>query len=230
MRGRIIRRARRFLRSRGDAGVTMMDVMVAMGITSIAVAIATTGMVQLYDVVHTTTRVDDVYRQIGFAYQRLDQEIRYAYDISAPGAAADGNPSVEYLTRESSGSWTCNQLRLIGDKLDVRRWPVTSAAPTGGWRVLASGLSGPTTPDPDPSPPAAVAAQVARFPDFLPATLSGSAAAGASGFAQLRIRLTATSAEPKGTTRRETSMTFVAGNSTLSQHDSRVCSTGRSTS
>jgi type II secretory pathway pseudopilin PulG len=218
-------RITRWCRPSDDAGMTMTDVMVAMAITSMIAAIVSTSLVSLYNVVSDTVRTDDTYAQLGVAYQRLDQQIRHAYDISAPGPAADGSPSVEYLTRDSAGAWTCNQLRLTDQQLKARSWPMTATAPTGGWRILASGLSGPTTADPAPAA-SAPAGQVLNFPGTGPGT--GLTAAG-YGPLHLRVRLTATAAEAKGTTRRENTMTFVAANSALDRHQPTLCSAGRTT-
>ncbi|AEV85402.1 hypothetical protein ACWT_4382 [Actinoplanes sp. SE50] len=224
MRNRTPIRARRALPG-GDAGVTMIDLMVAMALMSIIGAIATGGLAQLYRMTDATDRMDEAQTQASLAYAGLQPEIGVAYDISDPGAGAGGDPSVEYVTQDSSGQRVCHQLRLSGGTLKLRQWPASATTVSAaGWRVLASGLAAPATPDADTG--AAAAPQTLHFPDFSTPSLTNLPSATPL---QLRIRLTATASGGKGSTQRDTQTTVVAANSTVGWHDPVACSLGRNT-
>ena len=212
---------------RGDAGVTMVDLMVAMSVMSIVGAIATGGLVQLYRMTDVTDRMDEAQSQASLAYANLQPEIGDAYDISEPGTGAGGDPSVEYVTQDSSGQRVCHQLRLSGGKLRLRQWPAAATAATtvsaAAWRILASGLSAPATPDTDST---ATAPQVLHFPDYSTPSLANLPSATSL---QLRIRLTATASWAKGSTQRDAQITITAVNSAVGRHDPNACSLGRNT-
>ncbi|WIN00383.1 hypothetical protein ACTOB_004085 [Actinoplanes oblitus] len=223
MKDRIRIWARRAL-PRGDAGVTMMDLMTAMTVMSIVGAIATGGLIELYQMTDATDRMDQAQSQASLAYANLQPEIGDAYDISEPGAGAGGDPSVEYVTQDASGQRVCHQLRLSGGMLKLRQWPASATtAPAATWRILASELSAPATPDPDGT---AAAPQVLHFPDYSTPSLANLPSATPM---QLRIRLTATASGAKGSTRRDTQITITAANSAVGWHDPTACSLGRNT-
>ncbi|GAA4605884.1 hypothetical protein GCM10023107_73790 [Actinoplanes octamycinicus] len=213
---------------RGDAGVTMIDLLVAMALMSIIGSIVTGGLAQLYRMTDVTDRMDEAQSQASLAYAGLQPEIGVAYDISEPGAGAGGDPSVEYVTQDPSGQRICHQLRLSGGKLKLRQWPASAttaaAVSAAAWRVLASGLSAPGTPDTETG--AAAAPQTLHFPDFSTPSLTNLPSATPL---QLRIRLTATASGAKGSTQRDTQTTIVAANSAVRWHDPVACSLGRNT-
>lgn len=70
---------------RGDAGVTMIDLLVAMALMSIIGSIVTGGLAQLYRMTDVTDRMDEAQSQASLAYAGLQPEIGVAYDISEPG-------------------------------------------------------------------------------------------------------------------------------------------------
>lgn len=225
MKDRIRTWARRGL-PRGDTGVTLIELMVAMAVTSVIGSVATAGLVQLYQMTDVTSRMDEAQSQASLAYADLQPEIGVAYDISEPGAGAGGDPSVEYVTQDSSGQRMCHQLRLSGGTLKLRQWPASATAASAvsavTWRVLASEVSAPGTPDPDTT----VAPQVLHFPDFSTPSLTNLPSATSL---QLRIRLTATASGAKGSTQRDVQTTIIAANSAVGWHDPDVCSLGRNT-
>lgn len=210
----------------GDAGVTLVELMVAMAVTSVIGGIATGGLVQLYQMTDVTSRMDDAQAQASLAYADLQPEIGAAYDISEPGAGAGGDPSVEYVTQDSSGQRICHQLRLSGGTLKLRQWPASATAASTvsavTWRVLGSGLSAPSTPGADTS----ATPQVLHFPDFSTPSLTNLPSATSL---QLRIRFTATASGAKGSTQRDVQTTIIAANSAVGWHDPNACSLGRNT-
>ncbi|MEV6598289.1 prepilin-type N-terminal cleavage/methylation domain-containing protein [Actinoplanes sp. NPDC051346] len=125
-----------------DAGFTLLELMVALAILSVAMAIFTTGTLQLFRGTSKIESASIAQSQLQVAFERLDREIRYASALSIP-AVVNGDPYVEYRT-ENSGTAMCTELRLhaADQQLQRRTWvegpaPIT---PTP-WIPLASGIS-----------------------------------------------------------------------------------------
>lgn len=138
-------------RRSGDSGYSLVEVLVAMGVTTIIGVVFTTATLQIF---RTATAEDNDYltqQQISLALQRLERQLPYAYSIGAvhtEGTAAA--PYVEYLLRTPAVAQTaylkqCFQIRLTGTdparQLQSRYW--TQGVPAGvtAWTVLASNLS-----------------------------------------------------------------------------------------
>lgn len=123
----------------GDAGLTLLEIMVAMGILSVVMAAATTAIAQIYRSVNESENSAEAQAQVTRAFTRLDQEIRYARAISTP-AVLNGDYYVEYLMNIDNVD-TCVELRLLTSTNDLQRrqWikKVTPLTPTG-WTTLAA--------------------------------------------------------------------------------------------
>ena len=122
-----------------DAGTTLIEVMVALGLMSVVMVIATGAIAQIYQSVNESTNSAEAQAQVTTAFARLDQEIRYARSISTP-VVLNGDNYVEYLINVDSVD-TCVELRLLTstNELQRRQWrkkadPLT---PTG-WTTLAA--------------------------------------------------------------------------------------------
>jgi prepilin-type N-terminal cleavage/methylation domain-containing protein len=193
-----------------DEGVTLIEMVVAMMLTSIFMTIFTTGVLQVFGVVDRSDSVSIVQSQLNTVFLRLDKEIRYAAGITAPGSVTGGgytNTYVEYLSGQR-----CGQLRLhvatgaATGQLQERTWPV-SGSPGATWSTLATGVSG--------SPPFT----------FLPADAT-------SNFQRLRLTLSASSGTGRTAASRRTDVTFTAVNSQITANgapaDPSGCVQGRS--
>lgn len=102
--------------SRGDdAGVTLTEVIVAMSILSVVLALTTAGLVQMFRITSATETQAIAQSQIGRAVVRLDRQIRYASGISEPHLSGHGVQQVEYLVVET-GKSTCVQLRVSDNR------------------------------------------------------------------------------------------------------------------
>jgi prepilin-type N-terminal cleavage/methylation domain-containing protein len=117
----------------GDAGVTLLEVVVAMSIMSMVMAAFTTGVIAMYRSANRTEAISTAQSQVATAFARLDRELRYATAISEPGTAGSDR-YVEYLTITTSGVPTCNELRLdttsrAGARLRLRSWSQGSQPP-----------------------------------------------------------------------------------------------------
>jgi prepilin-type N-terminal cleavage/methylation domain-containing protein len=133
---------RRAARPGGDAGMTLIEVVVAMTITGVFMAMFTGGVVSMFRSANRTQAVASAQSDVNTAFLRLDREIRYAAGISPP-AVVNGDPYVEYVTL-NTGTPLCTELRLhvATQQLQRRTWTrgVTPLTPTS-WIPEASNVS-----------------------------------------------------------------------------------------
>ena len=135
-------------RPSGDAGTTLIDLIVGMGIMSIFMGIFTASMLSMYSSTNKTLAVHNSSAELNTAFDRLDKQVRYAAVIDQPkGPSTD--PSVRFL-RTDLPTPTCTQLKIrtVVDanilQLVERTWEVSgngSAIHISGWNQLAAGLS-----------------------------------------------------------------------------------------
>lgn len=69
---------------RDDAGFSLAEIMVTMGITSILMVIFTTAILQVYRTSAATESLSSAQAQLQIAFQRADKELRYASWIAVP--------------------------------------------------------------------------------------------------------------------------------------------------
>jgi Tfp pilus assembly protein PilW len=131
-------------REPADSGVTLLELVVTLALTSIFGLLMVGAIVQTYHVTGDTDAAARAQSQLNTAFLRLDTQLRYAAGISAPGPATGTRRYVEYLTTNSDVD-TCGQLRFdaAAKQLQWREWP--RGGTPGGWTVLASDVAA-TTP------------------------------------------------------------------------------------
>jgi hypothetical protein len=99
----------------GDEGTTLMELMVGMGVMSIAMAIFTTAIVSMFSSTSKTQAVVNSSAQLNTAFGRLDVQVRYASDIYQPTRPPTGQStpywSVIFQTDDPT-STTCRQLTI----------------------------------------------------------------------------------------------------------------------
>ncbi len=161
-----------------DRGYSLIELVVAMGIMSIVMIVAFTGIAQIYSATNRAEGTSFARDQLGNTFRRLDKELRYATWVGAPGQV-DGAWYLEYA--RAAG---CRQLKLSGGTLTLASWTVPGA----------------------PGEPNTVAAELTLIPGIAPFTMYqpgdqpyASASAGprmgkeyASAFYQVRLRFNAT--------------------------------------
>jgi prepilin-type N-terminal cleavage/methylation domain-containing protein len=140
----------------GQAGFTLLETLISMGIMSVAMALATAGMSLMYANVNRTERAATAQRQLNAAVERIAREIRYSSGISEPvqltAASLPGFPPgqglrggdwyVEFSTLPYGGPWMCVQLRLrTGPEALERRIWEAGRTPVGGWSTLSTGVT-----------------------------------------------------------------------------------------
>jgi prepilin-type N-terminal cleavage/methylation domain-containing protein len=126
----------------GDTGFTLAEVMVAMAVTSVVMALATTGMVQMYGFSDRSDVLSSNMMQLQIAFQQLDRSVRYATAISQPNATAttSGDWYVEWSS--VTGTTTlCSQLRLEGSSGLLQRRSQAAGGQVSGWGTVASFLT-----------------------------------------------------------------------------------------
>ncbi len=137
-------------RLRDDAGVTLVEMVVAMGIMMIFLAIFTGAMVMMSKSETKARSVSDTSTQLNVAFLWLDRNVRYASALTAPGTTS-GNFYLE-LSNTGSGSQVCTQVRLNAatHKLERRSWTVTGTSPSyanlSGWLLIASNITNTASP------------------------------------------------------------------------------------
>jgi prepilin-type N-terminal cleavage/methylation domain-containing protein len=195
----------------GEAGVTLVEVMVGMVIMSVVMAMFMSSMIQMFRTANKTEAVSAAQSQIGIAFQRLDKEIRYAEGISVPMSDSTGW-YVEYVTT-TTGTAICTQLWLdaASGQLKQRNWVHGASYASITGVPLASRVSANPTP----------------FTTSNPAPFTVSDPDSTFGFQRLRVALTATSGSDKAESRKDVDVTFTAINTSLDTSSATVCTEGR---
>ncbi|BAL90365.1 hypothetical protein AMIS_51450 [Actinoplanes missouriensis 431] len=131
------------VRSRDDAGFTLIELAVAMSVMGFFTAIVATAIAQMYHTANQAEAVQSLQSRLNVVFERLDTEIRYAAAISRPGPGGDGRDAyVEYLN-VNGGAQLCTELRLRGGVLQRRAW-TSGETPSGGWSTLAGEITSST--------------------------------------------------------------------------------------
>ncbi|MCO8273978.1 type II secretion system GspH family protein [Actinoplanes sp. TRM 88003] len=137
-----------------DAGYSLIEMLVVLGIVSVIGSIFTTAVLQIYRTASAIEAESTVQAQLSNALLQLDKTIRYSYSISAVHTE-NSMPYVEYLVLAIAPGGTapvkrCVQLRLTGSdpqslQLQSRSWTVASSISPSAWTPLASNLITPTS-------------------------------------------------------------------------------------
>jgi type II secretory pathway component PulJ len=158
-----LRRRLERMRVGGEAGFTLIDLLVAMTIMSVVMAVFTIGMLQMYAATNRTVNVSTAQAEINRMYLRLERSIRYASAITteptpalalAPQVRSDGNFYIQYLTNNVQPP-VCQQLRLnrTDRTLQYREWNSgTTLSITAGWQTLVSNVYYNPVADPTAKP------------------------------------------------------------------------------
>jgi type II secretory pathway pseudopilin PulG len=206
------------LRRRGsdDAGFSLVEVLVNMALMSTVGAIFTASIVQVFRATNTMDTQAQAQTQVRLALQRVDTEIRYAYDITEPTTAAEAAADsgiwyIEFLRVDgTTAAQECNQLRLSAGVLVLRSWTPGSSPPAG--TALASNI--------DMSLYASGSATVPfELQDAGSTPLASSSAAVGASFSPDYQRLRLQFVTAVGQRRMSSDVTFTALNTTLATDD-----------
>jgi prepilin-type N-terminal cleavage/methylation domain-containing protein len=213
---------RRLLARRDDdAGYSLIEVLVAMGVMSVLMAMFTGAILQLFRTTGKAEATAVVQSDLRLAFQRFDQQLRYASWVAEPGQV----DTAWYVEFASFDGAACYQLRLeTGGSaprdndhdgpgvLQLLRW--APGAPP------AEGTAGQTI-----ASPRGVTSGVAPF-DLVPAgEKPDTTSAFEPDFQQMRVRLSARA----GTGTADVDTTFTALNTSRNTPSTHTCSEGRPT-
>jgi prepilin-type N-terminal cleavage/methylation domain-containing protein len=205
---------------RGDAGFSLIEVMVTMGLMSVVMVVFTAAILQSYRASAKAESISIIQSQLRIAFQRFDRELRYASWIAQPGQVG----TAWYVEWAGYDGSQCYQLRLetapAGSQegpnnahgvLQLRTWPLATPPVAGAsGQTLASNLADPGGSGPFERTDAGVATGGS---DFVP------------DFDRLRVRLTA----QRGDSAASVDTTFTALNTSRNTPDTNDCSLGRPT-
>lgn len=136
-----MRRLIRCLR-RDDRGVTLVELIVAMGIFTTVVSVVLTGMVMMTRGTVRAGSQTDAMNASRVAFERLDRQVRYAEAINAPGTSGAGAQYVEFRIAGSvaqNGQPRCYQWRYdpSAKTLAYRVWDDLAGVTPPGFTVVA---------------------------------------------------------------------------------------------
>jgi prepilin-type N-terminal cleavage/methylation domain-containing protein len=121
-----------------DAGFSLAEVLVTMGVMSVLMLLFTGGILQVYKTTSATEKINEAQSELARGFQTFDRQLRYASWIATPGVV--GNAT--YVEFAGPDDTDCYQLRLDASNPDkgvlaLRTWTAgkLSAATT---RVIAS--------------------------------------------------------------------------------------------
>lgn len=214
------------LRRGGDAGVTLVEVMVTMAIMGTLMAIFTTGILQVYRAANATEAMSVAQSQLHIAFQRLDTHIRYASWIAAPGQVGQSwYVEFAHLDR-STRQPRCGQLRLNLDTgvLHLRSWtPGTPPPADQAGPALSSHIV--TDPTLLAAEPVFTRQTAGSYP--YAGQSHGVGASFAPDFQRLHLQLTARVGATERASTSKADVTFTALNTSRDTPAGNNCSEGR---
>lgn len=130
--------ASRLDRSR-DAGYTLVELLVAMGIFTIVLAIVMGGIMVMTVDLRKTSNQTDASDQVRNAVLRMERQVRYADSIVPPKLS--GSDWYVAFETKASGQNLCQGYRLLGatDLLQYRKVD-NSAGTDSGWQTVATNV------------------------------------------------------------------------------------------
>ena len=210
-------------RSRDDAGFTLTEVMVTMGVMSVVMVVFTAAILQAYRTSAKSESISVTQSSLQIAFQRFDRELRYASWIADPGQVG----TAWYVEFAGFDGTQCRQLRLETSSssaqdnatdghgvLQLISWPrATPPAAGAPGQTIATHLV-----TPDSSGPFEVQAAGASASQG-----SGVGSDFTTDFQRLRIRLAA----QVGDSTAQIDTTFTALNTSRNTPTDNDCSKGR---
>lgn len=137
-------RDRRSAAARDEDGMTLVELIVAMGIFVIVIAVFMSGIVVMTQNTARAQAVADSGDGVRVAFQRLDKEVRYAAAINQPGFGSDGAYYVEYLTTAVAAGAppVCTQWRVVPSTrvLQRRTWNNTTPVNASQWLTVTDNV------------------------------------------------------------------------------------------
>lgn len=125
-----------------DSGLSLVELLVAMGIFTVVISVFTAALVTMTQGTAHTQSVADAGDAARKAFQRMDKQVRYAAAINRPGAGTSGARYVEFRTAAvpAGTSPFCTQWKLdpVAQTLEVRTWADVPGATQSGWNTIVT--------------------------------------------------------------------------------------------
>ncbi len=194
----------------GDAGTSLTELLVGMGIFVIFMAMFTGAVVSITQDTNKAEAVNQSSSQLNVAFLQLDKTVRYAAAISAPGKSTTSGDWYVEMRSTYTGTEVCTQLRvdITAAALQRRTWTVINsvASTPSAWVPITSGISN---------------GAVASGSTDQPFTLRTATAT--AKFQQLAITLVSPFGNGSGATTSRSSYLFSAVNSTVPPPTTPIC-------
>lgn len=135
--------------AKDDSGLTLIELIVALGLFSLFLSLLVGGVVA-FTRVTTEARLDaQTSSAVGIAMKRVERSARYANSINYAGVVS-GKSYVEWRVDAVSapaGVTTCYQLRYLptDGTIALRSWSASDAPSSATWSVILSGVRGAAT-------------------------------------------------------------------------------------
>lgn len=124
----------------GEGGVTLTELIVALGVFTAVIAVFMAGVVTMTKNTARAVSVSDTGSVVRTVFQRMDKEVRYASAINRPGKGPSGAYYVEYLIQVVEGGQPerCIQWRVSADgELQRREAPGPSGGGARAWYTFS---------------------------------------------------------------------------------------------
>jgi prepilin-type N-terminal cleavage/methylation domain-containing protein len=225
----MLERARRVASDDGDAGYSMIEMVVGMVIMAIAMAMFGSAIFLIFRASEETEARGWSATQLNIVFQHLDNEVRYAANISTPDQVVDpvtGHTDWYFVLEDTTAaanvtapavqtSATCYAYRIDQDNLEQTTWTVKSGV-TGtvpAWTTLTSLITNGSAPAGSTQPFSLIALDlVAPFPT--------------TNAVELTVQLTAANTEDGTTESTQTDTKYIALNTTSGSTSGGLCAGG----
>jgi prepilin-type N-terminal cleavage/methylation domain-containing protein len=127
-----------------DRGLTLVELLVAMGIFVIVLAVFMTGVVSMTRTTASAQGVSDATTSTRKVLDRFDRQVRYSTGINRPGLGSSGSYYVEFaMPAQAAGAIPlCVQWRYdpAARTIALRTWNDTATPSPTGWSSMASNV------------------------------------------------------------------------------------------
>lgn len=195
---------------RREDGTTLVELMVAMVLMTIFLAMFTGAVIMMNSAMNKSQAVNLSSSQLNVAFANLDNMVRYAAFVTTPKTGAPSGDWYVELRTTTAGGEVCNQLRvdIAAKQLQRRSWTVANAVASApsAWVPIASGIS---------NGGAAVGAKTQPFYLVPPV--------GNAVYQQLTVNLLSPAGSGSALTTSASSFTFTALNSPTGAAGAQIC-------
>jgi prepilin-type N-terminal cleavage/methylation domain-containing protein len=204
-----------------DAGFTLTETLVTLGVMSAVMVIFSGSIIQMYRTSAKTESISVIQSQLQTAFQRFDRQLRYASWISPPGQVG----TAWYVEWAGYDGARCYQLRL-------ETAPADRPADESAGRGVLQMLDWPRESPPAPGTPGQTIAANLATPDStgpfvreIPRVTTDTSTTFSPDFQRLQVRITGT----QGDSVAQVDSTFTALNTSRDTPETNDCGKGRPT-